>query len=78
MACLQIDGGRKQKVRPGDILGALTGAEGIAGSDVGKIHLFDQCAYVAVRRSAARVAQQKLAEGKIKGRAFKVRLIKGR
>jgi len=78
MACLQIDGGRKQKVRPGDILGALTGAEGIPGTDVGKIHIFDQCAYVAVRRESAREAKLKLAEGKIKGRNFKTRLIRDR
>ena len=80
MVCLQIDGGRKQKLRPGDILGALTGKEGspgIAGSDVGKIHLFDQCAYVAVHRDAARAALQKLKDGKLKGRTFKVRTIRG-
>jgi ATP-independent RNA helicase DbpA len=80
MVCLQIDGGRKQKLRPGDILGALTGNEGsagIAGSAVGKIHLFDQCAYVAVHRDAARAALQKLKDGKLKGRTFKVRSIRG-
>ena len=53
MSTLQIDGGRKQKVRPGDILGALTGKNGIAGKQVGKIHIFDNCAYVAVTRGAA-------------------------
>ncbi|MFT4821417.1 MAG: ATP-independent RNA helicase DbpA [Candidatus Azotimanducaceae bacterium] len=80
MVCLQIDGGRKQKLRPGDILGALTGTEGspgIAGSAVGKIHLFDQSAYVAVHRDAARAALQKLKDGKLKGRTFKVRIIRG-
>jgi ATP-independent RNA helicase DbpA len=79
MVCLQIDGGRKQKLRPGDILGALTGNDGsagIAGSAVGKIHLFDQCAYVAVHRDAARAALQKLKDGKLKGRTFKVRAIR--
>jgi ATP-independent RNA helicase DbpA len=77
MACLQIDGGKKQKVRPGDILGALTGANGIAGTQVGKIHIFDQCAYVAVNRDAARPALKKLTEGKIKGRSFRARRISG-
>lgn len=77
MACLQIDGGKKQKVRPGDILGALTGTNGIAGTQVGKIHIFDQCAYVAVNRDAARPALKKLTEGKIKGRSFRARRISG-
>jgi len=77
MACLQIDGGKKQKVRPGDILGALTGDNGIAGKQVGKIHIFDQCAYVAVNRDAARPALTKLTEGKIKGRSFRARRISG-
>jgi len=75
MSTLQIDGGRKQKVRPGDILGALTGKNGIAGKQVGRIHIFDHCAYVAVSRDAARPALRKLGEGKIKGRSFRVRRV---
>lgn len=77
MATLQIDGGKKQKVRPGDILGALTGKEGIAGKDVGKIQLFDNRAYVAVAREVATAALKKLGEGKLKGRSFRVRRIRG-
>ena len=77
MATLQIDGGRKQKVRPGDILGALTGKNGIAGKQVGKIHIFDNCCYVAVTRDAVRPAFKKLSEGKLKGRSFRVRRISG-
>lgn len=73
MATLQIDGGKKQKVRPGDILGALTGDHGIDGRDVGKIQIFDNAAYVAVDRGAAKAALKKLTEGKLKGRSFKVR-----
>jgi len=77
MSTLQIDGGRKQKVRPGDILGALTGKNGIAGKQVGKIHIFDNCCYVAVTRDAIRPAFRKLSEGKLKGRSFRVRRISG-
>ena len=75
MVTLQIDGGRKPKVRPGDVLGALTGANGIAGKQVGKISIFDYCAYVAVERDAAKPALRKLGEGQIKGRSFRVRRI---
>ncbi len=73
MTTLQIDGGKKQKVRPGDILGALTGKNGIAGKQVGKIHIFDNHAYVAVNRDSAKPALRKLSEGKLKGRSFRVR-----
>jgi len=75
MATLQIDGGKKQKLRPGDILGALTGEHGIAGQQVGKIDIFDNWAYVAVSQSAIKQALKKLSSGKLKGRSFRVRLI---
>ena len=75
MVTLQIDGGRKQKVRPGDILGALTGSNGIAGKQVGKIHIFENFSYVAVDRNAARPALRKLTTGKLKGRSFRARRV---
>jgi ATP-independent RNA helicase DbpA len=77
MATLLIDGGKKQKVRPGDILGALTGANGIAGTQVGKINIFDNRSYVAVRQNVVKQALGKLTDGKLKGRSFRVRLLKG-
>lgn len=73
MVTLQIDGGKKQKLRAGDILGALTGDEGIPAAQVGKISLYDNAAYVAIRRDGARAALQKLSTGKLKGRRFRVR-----
>ncbi|TPH17201.1 ATP-dependent RNA helicase DbpA [Litorilituus lipolyticus] len=73
MATIQIDGGKKQKVRPGDILGALTGDKGINGNQVGKINVFDNKAYVAVRKTVIKPALKKLANGKMKGKSFKVR-----
>jgi ATP-independent RNA helicase DbpA len=77
MATLRVEGGKKQKVRPGDILGALTGEDGIPGKDVGKINIFDNCAYVAVSHDVAKAALRKLSEGKLKGRSFRVRRILG-
>ncbi len=73
MVTLQIDGGKKQKIRPGDILGALTGENGIAGKQVGKINIFDQQAYVAIKRDAVKSALKRLSEGTLKGRSFRVR-----
>jgi ATP-independent RNA helicase DbpA len=72
MATLRIDGGKKQKVRPGDILGALTGKGGISGQEVGKINVFEFCAYVAVNKSVAKEALKKLEQGKLKGKTFRV------
>lgn len=75
MVTLCIDGGRKEKVRPGDLLGALTAHEAIAKEHVGKIDIFDHLAYVAVDRSVRKVALKVLGEGKVKGRRFKARVI---
>ncbi|WP_108650328.1 ATP-dependent RNA helicase DbpA [Dongshaea marina] len=76
MATLRIDGVKKQKIRAGDILGALTGEDGITGKEVGKIDLFEYCAYVAVKRDVVKPALKKLSSGKIKGRTFRVRQIR--
>ena len=75
MVTLCIDGGRKNKLRPGDILGALTGEGGIAGSEVGRIDLFDLHTYVAIMRQSIGAALACLGRNRIKGRFFKVRAI---
>jgi ATP-independent RNA helicase DbpA len=75
MSTLCIAAGRKDKLRPGDILGALTGDAGIPGKQVGKIAIFDFQAFVAVERALAKQAMQRLNSGKIKGRSLKVRII---
>lgn len=76
MVTINIDGGKKQKVRAGDILGCLTGKNGITGAQVGKIHLFPMRAYVAVEKSVAKRALQTISNGKMKGRQFRARLLK--
>jgi ATP-independent RNA helicase DbpA len=73
MVTLCIDGGRRNKLRPGDVLGALTGEGGMAGSEVGRIDIFDSQAYVAIMRSSAQQALACLGRNRIKGRFFKVR-----
>ena len=75
MSTLQIDGGKKQKVRAGDVVGALTGDGGIDGKQIGKIQLFDFSTFVAVERPVAKKALKKLADGKIKGRKFRARIV---
>ncbi|MET4675494.1 ATP-independent RNA helicase DbpA [Luteibacter sp. PvP120] len=73
MKTLVIDGGRRDKMRPGDILGALTGDAGLDAKDIGKIDVFATRAYVAIRRDLANRALERLRAGKIKGRTFRVR-----
>jgi ATP-dependent RNA helicase DbpA len=77
MDTLKIAGGRKQKVRPGDILGALTGeAGGLAGEAIGKIEIHDNFSYVAVDKSVSARALKSLSQGRIKGKRFVVILVK--
>lgn len=73
MVTLSINGGRKNKVRPGDILGALTANTSLPAKQIGKIDIFDHLAYVAVERAVAKQALKILSEGNIKGRRFRVR-----
>jgi len=75
MATLQILGGRKEKIRAGDVLGALTGELGYTREQIGKININEFSTYVAVERSIAKQAEAKLAAGRIKGRSVKVRLL---
>jgi ATP-independent RNA helicase DbpA len=73
MKTLVIDAGRQDKLRPGDILGALTGDAGLEAKDIGKIDVYATRAYVAIRRDLANKALERLRAGKIKGRNFRVR-----
>ncbi len=75
METLQILGGRKEKIRPGDVLGALTGEAGFSGAQIGKINVTEYSTYVAVERSIARDALRKLNAGKVKGKKVKARLM---
>lgn len=73
MVTLNIDGGKKDKLRAGDILGALTKDAGIDGNKIGKIDIFDFAAYVAVERSVAQQALKQLQTKPLKGRQFRAR-----
>jgi ATP-independent RNA helicase DbpA len=75
MATLQITGGRKDKIRAGDVLGALTGEAGFTREQVGKISINEFSTYVAVDRRIASEALHKLSTGRVKGRSVKVRLL---
>jgi len=69
---ISIAGGRKDKLRAGDILGALCGDVGLQGAQIGKIEILDRVSFVAIDRSVVRDALAALKTGKIKGRRFVV------
>ncbi len=73
MVTLQILGGRREKIRAGDVLGALTGEAGFRADQVGKIDVKENATYVAVDRRIARQAVDRLAHGRVKGRSVSVR-----
>ena len=75
MATLLILGGRKEKIRAGDVLGALTGEAGFRKEQIGKINITDSATYVAVQRGIARDVLRKLSAGTIKGKRVKVHLL---
>ncbi|MDF1798508.1 MAG: DEAD/DEAH box helicase [Planctomycetota bacterium] len=75
MATIQIAGGRRDKLRAGDLLGALTGEAGLEGDEVGRIDLRDKVTFVAVARQRAVAAAKALDQGRIKKRRFRATLL---
>ena len=75
MRTLQIVGGRKEKIRAGDVMGALAGECGLTREQVGKINVNEFSTYVAVQAELAKKVEAQLSRGKIKGKTVKVRLI---
>ena len=76
MKTIQISGGKLDKLRPGDILGALTAEpQAYAAADIGKIEIHERFSYVAVIPSLGEKAANKLRNTKIKGKKFKTYLV---
>ena len=75
MRTLQIVGGRKEKIRPGDVMGALAGECGLTREQVGKINVNEFSTYVAVQAELAQNVAVQLGKGRIKGKTVKVRLL---
>ena len=75
MVTLQILGGRKEKIRAGDVLGALTKDAGLPAAQIGKINVNEFSTYVAVARAAAAKALAALNERPVKGKRVKARLL---
>jgi ATP-independent RNA helicase DbpA len=69
---LYINGGKKDKLRPTDILGALTAGIGLHKNDIGKIDILPRCSYVAIKNKAYDKAYNGLSNNKMKNRYFKI------
>ena len=76
LTTLQIDAGKKNKIRPGDLLGALTKDAGLAGSQVGKINIFSNESFIAIEREVLSQALRYFKNGRVKGRRVKARELK--
>ena len=76
MTTLIIEGGRQDKLRAGDLLGALTGDIGLPSEVVGKIDIHPRHTYVAIRSDRAEPALKGLRARKIKGRSFRAWVLK--
>ncbi len=76
MTTLQLDSGKKNKIRPGDLLGALTKDAGLAGNKIGKINIYDMFSYIGVESDVADAALNHFRHGKVKGRKVKARIVK--
>lgn len=72
MKTLYISGGKKDKLRPGDIVGALTGEAKLSAKDIGDINIQPVFSFVAIKKHRAKQAVERLSAGKIKKKKFKV------
>ncbi len=76
MATIAIQGGRHDRLRPGDIVGALTTEVRIAAADIGQITITDRISFVAVVASVASRALEGLGNGRIKNKRFRAYLVR--
>jgi ATP-independent RNA helicase DbpA len=76
MVTLAIQGGRHDRLRPGDVLGALTAGAGIAATEIGRITIADRISFVAVTPAVVRRALDGLGQGRIKNKRFRAYVVK--
>jgi ATP-independent RNA helicase DbpA len=69
---LFINGGKKQKIRKGDILGTLIKGVHLDKNDVGQIDILNFCAFVAIKKKVSKKTCDVLNNTKLKGKYFKV------
>lgn len=65
---IRINTGKKGKMRPGDILGAISSIDGVNGQDIGIIDVQDTCSYVEILGDKGDLVMEALQHTKIKGK----------
>ncbi len=75
-ATLYIGGGKREKVSRGDILGFLSKEGGVAGSDIGKIDVYDHYALVAVKENVVAALLKAIEGKKLKGEKRRITPLK--
>ncbi len=75
MKTMYISGGKKDKLRPGDIVGALIGEADVTAQDIGDINIHDLFSFIAIKSPLIDQTIKKLSLGKIKKRRYKVGLV---
>jgi ATP-independent RNA helicase DbpA len=76
MITIAIQGGRQDRLRPGDIVGALTTEVRIAAKEIGQIKIEDRISFVAVTAGVAQRVLTGLNEGRIKNRRFRAYVVR--
>ncbi len=62
--------GKKDRIKPGDIVGAITGECKIPGSDIGVIDMFDHFSYFEISETQVRRVLKGMKRNTIKGKKF--------
>lgn len=75
---LRINAGKNKKMRPGDILGAISNIKGVNPEDIGIIDVQDTCSYVEIFGRDADYIVRELQSTNIKGKAYTVKKVRFR
>jgi ATP-dependent RNA helicase DbpA len=76
MVTIAIQGGKQDRLRPGDIVGALTTEVRIPAAEIGNITIADRISFVAVTAGIARRAVDGLNSGRVKNKRFRAYVVK--
>ena len=72
---IRINAGRKVKMRPGDIVGAVTAIAGVSAADIGIIDIQETCSYVEILGDKGDLVLENLSRAKIKGKMYTIRQV---
>jgi superfamily II DNA/RNA helicase len=69
---IYINAGKNKKIRPGDVVGAITNIEGVSADDIGIIDIQERCSYIDIHQGKGNLVINNLKNSTIKGKAIKV------